>query len=70
MISPSIVFPVPYDYTATWQKGADLGPKAIIEASAHVELYDIETDSEVHLLTKETEVFQGQPSKRPVHGVR
>lgn len=44
-----IVFPVPYDYTATWQKGADLGPEAIIEASAHVELYDIETDSEVHL---------------------
>jgi len=44
-----IVFPVPYDYTATWQKGADLGPKAIIEASAHVELYDIETASEVHL---------------------
>jgi agmatinase len=44
-----IVIPVPYDYTATWQKGADLGPEAIIEASAHVELYDIETDSEVHL---------------------
>lgn len=44
-----IVFPVPYDYTATWQKGAHKGPGAIIEASAHVELYDIETDSEVHL---------------------
>ena len=44
-----IVFPVPYDYTATWQKGAHKGPEAIIEASAHVELYDIETDIEVHL---------------------
>ena len=44
-----VVIPVPYDYTATWQKGADLGPEAIIEASEHVELYDIETDSEVHL---------------------
>ncbi|NVM25654.1 MAG: agmatinase [Desulfobacterales bacterium] len=44
-----IVFPVPYDYTATWQKGAASGPEAIIEASAHVELYDIETDTEVHL---------------------
>jgi agmatinase len=43
-----IVFSVPYDCTATWQKGADLGPEAILEASAHVELYDIETDSEVH----------------------
>ena len=27
-----IVFPVPYDYTATWQKGADLGPETIIQA--------------------------------------
>jgi agmatinase len=44
-----IVFPVPYDYTATWQKGGDAGPEAIIEASAHLELYDIETDTEVHL---------------------
>jgi agmatinase len=44
-----IILPVPYDYTATWQKGANLGPDAILEASAHVELYDIETDIEVHL---------------------
>jgi agmatinase len=44
-----VILPIPYDYTATWQKGADQGPEAIIEASAHVELYDIETDSEVHL---------------------
>ena len=44
-----VVLPIPYDYTATWQRGADQGPEAIIEASAHVELYDIETDIEVHL---------------------
>jgi len=44
-----VVLPIPYNYTATWQKGADQGAEAIIEASAHVELYDIETDSEVHL---------------------
>ena len=43
-----IVFLVPYDYTATWQKGASLGPEAMLEASAHVELYDIETGIEVH----------------------
>ena len=29
-------------------KGADRGPQAIVEASAHLELYDIETDSEVY----------------------
>ena len=44
-----VILPIPYDYTATWQKGADQGAEAIIEASAHVELYDIDTDSEVHL---------------------
>jgi len=43
-----IVFPVPYDHTATWQRGSHLGPDAILEASAHVELYDIETGIEVH----------------------
>lgn len=40
------VLRVPYDGTSTWVKGADGGPQAIIEASQHLELYDIETDSE------------------------
>jgi agmatinase len=42
-----VIVPVPYDQTSTWLKGAAGGPAAIIEASAHMELYDIETDSEV-----------------------
>ncbi len=42
-----VVVPVPYDRTSTWIKGADRGPRAIIEASANLELYDIETDSQV-----------------------
>jgi agmatinase len=42
------VIPVPYDGTSTWQKGADRGPDAIVAASAQVELYDIETDSEAY----------------------
>ncbi len=45
-----VVLPVPYDETSTWGKGADLGPEAILEASANMELYDIETDSEVYRL--------------------
>jgi agmatinase len=40
------IIPVPYDGTSTWGKGADRGPAAIIEASATVENYDIESDSE------------------------
>lgn len=43
-----VVLPVPYDRTSTWLKGADKGPAAIIEASGNMELYDIETDSEVY----------------------
>lgn len=44
-----IVITVPYGRTSTWIKGADKGPKAIIEASANLELYDIETDSQPYL---------------------
>ena len=43
-----VVIPVPYDGTSTWIKGADKGPQAILEASTNMELYDIETDSEVY----------------------
>jgi len=43
-----VVFPVPYDGTSTWIKGADKGPESILEASANMELYDIETDSQVY----------------------
>jgi agmatinase len=42
-----VVLPVPYDATSTWMKGADRGPQAIIAASANMELFDIETGSEV-----------------------
>lgn len=41
------ILPVPYDGTSTWLKGADKGPRAILEASPNLEFYDIETDSEV-----------------------
>lgn len=41
-----LILPVAYDRTSTWVKGADLGPEAIIEASANVELYDMEIDAE------------------------
>ena len=34
------VVPVPYDLTSTWKKGADKGPRAILEASHHIEWYD------------------------------
>jgi agmatinase len=40
------ILPVPYDKTATWKKGAARAPEAILEASHHLELYDVVTDVE------------------------
>jgi len=38
-----IVLPVPYNSTTYWKSGTKEGPQAIIEASRHIELYDLET---------------------------
>ncbi len=51
---------IPYDGTSTWGKGADRGFQAFLDASENMELYDIETASEVfthgiHLLPEITE---------------
>lgn len=43
------VVPVPYDLSTSWISGTAEGPRAIIEASGFLELYDIETRSEPHL---------------------
>jgi len=37
------IFPVPYNSTTYWKSGTKDGPQALIEASRHVELYDLET---------------------------
>jgi agmatinase len=41
---------IPYDGTSTWGKGADKGFDAFLDALENMELYDIETDSEVYKL--------------------
>ncbi len=46
--SKVVLIPVPYEGTGTWQKGASKGPEAFLQASENMELYDIETDSEVY----------------------
>jgi len=45
-----IILPVPFDGSSTWGKGADIGPQALIDASANMELYDIETNSEPYTI--------------------
>lgn len=46
--SKIVLIPVPYDGTSTFQKGADKGPEAFLHASENMELYDIETETEVY----------------------
>lgn len=47
--SKIVLIPVPFDKTTTYAKGTDKGPDALIEASRNLELYDIETNTEVYL---------------------
>ena len=54
-----VILPAPFDATSTWIKGADKGPAAILEASANMETYDIETDSEVF----KQGIFTDKPTK-------
>lgn len=46
--SKIVLIPVPFDGTSTWQKGSDKGPEAFLNASDNMELYDIETRTEVY----------------------
>lgn len=52
-----VLIPVPYDGTSTWIKGAHKGPEAFLEASENMEVYDIETDTEVY----KKGIFLSQP---------
>tara|TARA_R110000868_G_scaffold125259_2_gene330982 strand:+ start:6266 stop:7204 length:939 start_codon:yes stop_codon:yes gene_type:complete len=72
--SKVILIPVPYDGTSTWGKGADKGPEAFLEASENMELYDIETDSEVykqgiHLTAPITENSSPEAMVNAVHNI-
>jgi agmatinase len=45
-----VLVPVPYDRTASYGKGTASGPRAILEASTHMELYDDELGVEPHTI--------------------
>lgn len=44
--SRAVILPVPYEGTVSYRPGTRFGPAAIIDASAHLELYDEELDAE------------------------
>ena len=52
-----VILPIPYEQTTTYVKGTRLGPKAIIEASQQIELYDEELDMEAYVAG----IFTAQP---------
>ncbi len=47
-LSDTVILSVPYDKTSTYGKGADKGPKAIIDAYPNLEFYDAETKEEFY----------------------
>jgi N1-aminopropylagmatine ureohydrolase len=61
--SAVVIVPVPYDETSTWGKGADKGPEALLEASTNMELYDIETGTEVYKMGIYTDVPVSIPGR-------
>jgi agmatinase len=59
-----VLLPVAYDKTSTWCKGADKGPEAFLVASENMELYDIESDTEVYkngIYLEDIVDFDGSP---------
>ncbi|MFA4831089.1 MAG: agmatinase [Patescibacteria group bacterium] len=43
----AVILPVPYEGTVSYRPGASRGPEAIIQASRHMEFYDLELDCEI-----------------------
>lgn len=67
-----VLIPVPYDGTSTWGKGADKGPDAFLEAAENMELFDIQTRTEVykkgiHLAKAVTENASPEAMVKAVH---
>jgi agmatinase len=60
------ILPVPYDRTATWKKGAARAPQAILEASHHLELFDVAIGIEPcqwGIATLDPVLFEGSPEE-------
>ena len=69
-MSKAVILPVPYEKTTTYLEGTKKGPKAILEASVGVQLYDEELNEDIcnlgicTLHPLKTEEKQGQTRKR------
>lgn len=71
--APVTVLPVPYEATVSWLTGTKLGPRAILDASRYVELYDHELESEPHTVGVHTLpelVLSGAGPETALHELR
>jgi len=63
----AIILPVPYESTTSYGGGTSRGPRAIVEASRYIELYDQELDLEPHEVGVATlpalELTRGDPAE-------
>lgn len=63
--SKVIIIPVPYEQTVSYKRGTKEGPRAIIEASKNIELYDEELEEEIYRVgihtMDEIELLLGDP---------
>ncbi|MBU4311413.1 MAG: agmatinase [Candidatus Omnitrophica bacterium] len=46
----AVIVPVPYGRTASYRKGTENGPRAILEASDSLELFDEDLNKEIHAI--------------------
>ncbi|MEM8932619.1 MAG: agmatinase [Acidobacteriota bacterium] len=44
----AVILPLPYERTVSWGEGTENGPRALLEASEYIELYDEELECEPH----------------------
>ena len=52
-----VILPVPYGRTATYRKGVEFGPVAILDASDNMELFDEELNREIHTIGIHTQAL-------------
>jgi len=68
-----VVLPIPFEATTSYVMGAKKGPQAIIEASRHMELYDIELKkdiSEIGIFTFPTMSFLTDSPKQAIEKIK
>ncbi len=68
--SQVVVLPLPYEKTTTYQKGTKKGPRAILQASENMELYDEELDREISEIGIYTLPFLKLAGKKPESAVK